>query len=362
LTDDLISKGLDPGSGPQIVTYLSDMHERCRPHDASSAPIRRKTLMPPRMTHRGPAWPELPYAAWKDTYATLHLWTQIVGKIRLVQTPWLNHSWHVVLYLSDRGLTTSPIPYGDRTFQLDFDFLNHVLWASTDDGFYKKIGLFPRPVAEFYADLMQSLSELGIEIHIHGMPNEIPNPIRFSEDRTHASYDQDYAQRLWRILLQVHRVLYAFRSSFIGKCGPVHFFWGSFDLAVTRFSGRRAPLHPGGVPYLPDAVAQEAYSHEVSSAGFWPGNDALQYPAFYSYAYPEPPGFSSAGILPPQAFYSEELSEYILPYDAVRTAEDPDRVLMDFLTSTYEAAASRGKWDRFALECRIGVPGKPRTI
>ena len=318
--------------------------------------------MPPRMNYGKPVWPELSYSAWKDTYATLHLWTQIVGKIRLAQTPWLNHSWQVVLYVSARGLTTSPIPYGPRTFQLDFDFLKHVLSVSADDGSYKEIGLFPRSVAEFYAELMQALSELAIHIHIYEMPNEIPEPIRFSQDRTHASYEQHYAQRLWQILLQVERVFYEFRSSFIGKCSPVHFFWGSFDLAVTRFSGRRAPLHPGGVPYLPDAVAQDAYSHEVSSAGFWPGGDGLEYPAFYSYAYPEPPGFSSAVVRPAEAFYSEDLSEYILPYDVVRTAEDPDRVLMDFLTSTYEAAASTGKWDRPALESGIGVPGRPRTI
>jgi len=318
--------------------------------------------MSPRMDGLKSAWPELPYAAWKDTYATLHLWTQMVGKIRLVQTPWLNHSWHVVLYVSPRGLTTSAIPYGDRTFQLDFDFLNHVLLASTDDGSVRQIGLFPRSVAEFYADLMQSLAELGIEIHISEMPNELPEPIRFSEDRTHASYDPDYVQRLWRILLQVERVLYEFRTAFIGKCSPVHFFWGSFDLAVTRFSGRRAPLHPGGVPFLPDAVAQEAYSHEVSSAGFWPGNDVIPYPAFYSYAYSEPSGFARAAIRPVEAFYSEDLSEYILPYEAVRTAADPDQALMDFLSSTYEAAASLGKWDRAALECAIGVPGRPRAI
>ncbi|MGO8842056.1 MAG: DUF5996 family protein [Methyloceanibacter sp.] len=314
------------------------------------------------MKHGRSTWPELPYSAWKDTYATLHLWTQIVGKIRLTQTPWLNHSWHVVLYVSARGLTTSTIPYGHRTFQLDFDFLKHVLWVSTDDGSYKEIDLRPRPVAEFYADLMRALSELGFDIRIHDMPNEIPEPIRFGEDRTHAAYDPDYAQRFWRILLQVERVLYEFRTSFIGKCSPVHFFWGSFDLAVTRFSGRRAPLHPGDVPYLPDAVAQEAYSHEVSSAGFWPGSEGIEYPAFYSYAYPEPAGFSSAAIRPKEAFYDEKLSEYILPYDVVRTNKDPDRVLMGFLQSTYEAAALAAKWDRAALECGIGVPGRPRAI
>ena len=308
------------------------------------------------------AWPELPYTAWKDTYATLHLWTQIAGKIRLARTPWLNHSWHVVLYVSARGLTTSPIPFGDRSFQLDFDFLDHVLRASVSDGGQKEIALFPRSVADFYADLMRSLAELGIEVRINELPNEIPDAIRFSEDHAHASYDRDYAERNWRVLLQVNRVLHGFRTSFIGKCSPVHFFWGSFDLAVTRFSGRRAPLHPGGVPNLPDAVTQEAYSHEVSSAGFWPGSAGVEYPAFYSYAYPEPPGFSAAPIRPKEAFYSNDLREYVLPYDAVRSAPDPDGLLMDFLISTYEAAAVLGKWDRAALECDIGVPGRPRRL
>jgi hypothetical protein len=318
--------------------------------------------MPQSRNLPGSAWPELPYSAWKDTYATLHLWTQIVGKVRLAQTPWLNHSWHVVLYVSARGLSTSPIPYGHRTFQLDFDFLQHVLWIATADGCHKRMDLSPRSVAEFYADLMRSLSDIGIHIRIYDMPNEIAEPIRFSKDRTHASYEPEFAQRFWRILSQVERVLFEFRTSFLGKCSPVHFFWGSFDLAVTRFSGRRAPLHPGGVPYLPDTVAQEAYSHEVSSAGFWPGGDGAEYPAFYSYAYPQPAGFSSAAIRPKEAFYSEKLSEYILPYDAVRISKDPDRVLMDFLQSTYEAAASAGNWDRAALECPIGVPGRPRAI
>lgn len=316
--------------------------------------------MPPVV--RQTAWPELPYEAWQDTYATLHMWSQIVGKIRLVQTPWLNHSWHVVLYVSARGLTTSPIPFGDRSFQLDFDFLDHVLRASVSDGGQKEIALFPRSVADFYADLMRSLAELGIEVRINELPNEIPDAIRFSEDHAHASYDRDYAERHWRVLLQVNRVLHGFRTSFIGKCSPVHFFWGSFDLAVTRFSGRRAPLHPGGVPNLPDAVTQEAYSHEVSSAGFWPGSAGVEYPAFYSYAYPEPPGFSAAPIRPKEAFYSNDLREYVLPYDAVRSAPDPDGLLIDFLISTYEAAAVLGKWDRAALECDIGVPGRPRRL
>lgn len=308
-------------------------------------------------------WPELSYAVWKDTYATLHLWTQIVGKIRLAQTPWVNHSWHVTLYVSPRGLTTSPIPYGKRTFELEFDFLQHVLRATTDEGSIREIALHPRAVAEFYGHVMKALSELGIEVHIHDMPNEIPDPIRFTEDYAHASYDGECAERFWRILLQVDRVLHDFRTAFIGKCSPVHFFWGSFDLAVTRFSGRRAPLHPGGVPFLPDRVTQEAYSHEVSSAGFWPGTkDILEEPAFYSYAYPEPPGFLSVAIRPAQAYYHETFSEYVLPYDAVRTAEDPDRVLMSFLTSTYEAAANNGGWDRKNLETTLGIPGKPRSL
>jgi hypothetical protein len=333
-------------------------------HDASTLPIGFETPRLARMTYRGPAWPELPYAAWKDTYATLQLWTQIVGKIRLVQTPWLNHSWHIVLYVTARGLTTSPIPYGARTFQLDFDFLDHLLRVSTGDGGQKEVALSPRSVADFYADLMGSLSELGFEVRVHELPNEIPEAIRFSEDRTHVSYDRDFAQRFWRILVQSERVLSRFRTSFIGKCSPVHFFWGSFDLAVTRFSGRRAPPFPteGGVPNLPADVAREAYSHEVSSAGFWPGGQGIDYPAFYSYAFPAPPSFASAKVRPSEAFWSRDLSEYILPYDAVRTARDPDQTLMDFLTSTYEAAASAGNWDRSALECPIGVPGKPRKV
>ncbi|MGV1013918.1 MAG: DUF5996 family protein [Methyloceanibacter sp.] len=314
------------------------------------------------MSDRDAIWPELPYAAWKDTYATLHLWTQMAGKIRMAQTPWINHSWHVVLYVSARGLTTSPIPYGHRTFELEFDFLKHVLRIVTDDGAVKEIGLLPRTVADFYAELMQTLSGLGLDIAIDEVPNEIPDAIPFSQDRLHASYDPDYAKRHWRLLLQAHRVMTLFRSSFIGKCSPVHFFWGSFDLAVTRFSGRKAPLHPGGVPNLPDPVTQEAYSHEVSSAGFWPGNDALPYPAFYSYAYPEPAGFSTTPVRPKEAFYSQELREFILPYEAMRTASDPDRLLLDFLISTYEAAASNGNWDRAALECGIGVPGRPRPL
>ncbi len=309
-------------------------------------------------------WPELPYEAWKDTCLTLQLWTQIVGKIRLVQTPWLNHSWHVVLYASARGLTTSPIPYGDRTFELDFDFLDHVLRVSTSDGGQKEIALYPRSVADFYAELMRSLSSLGIDVRINELPNEIPDAIRFSEDHVHASYDREFAQRFWRILVQSTRVLARFRTSFIGKCSPVHFFWGSFDLAVTRFSGRRAPPFSGAgsVPNMPEAVVLDAYSHEVSSAGFWPGGQGVDYAAFYSYAAPSPPGFGKSPVRPQEAFWNQDLNQYLLPYDAVRTAGDPEEMLMEFLTSTYEAAASAGNWDRAALETPVGVPGVPRKV
>jgi hypothetical protein len=310
------------------------------------------------------AWPELPLAAWKDTYATLHLWTQIAGKIRLVQTPWLNHSWHVVLYVTPRGLTTSAIPYGDRSFQLDFDFIDHALLMSTSDGGRSDVKLAPRTVADFYRDVMQSLSALGIDLRINDLPNEIPDAIRFSEDRVHAAYDPEYAERFWRILVQCERVLSRFRTGFIGKCSPVHFFWGSFDMAVTRFSGRKAPpfTPSGAVPNMPAAVELDAYSHECSSAGFWPGGQGVDYPAFYSYAAPAPDGFSTASVRPAEAFWNQDLNQFNLPYDAVRTAADPDATLMEFLITTYEAAASAGKWDRAALECPLGVPGVPRPV
>jgi hypothetical protein len=307
-------------------------------------------------------WPELPTAAWRDTCATLHLWTQIVGKIRLTKTPWLNHSWHVTLYVSARGLTTSPIPDGARTFQIDFDFIEHGLRVSTSDGEQRQFALAGHSVASFYAAVMAALRDLGIDAAIDEMPNELPDPIRFSHDNKHASYDPDAVRRFFQILANSDRVFKQFRTGFLGKASPVHFFWGSFDLAVTRFSGRGAPRHPGGVPNLPDAVAHEAYSHEVSSAGFWPGSGAVDYPAFYSYAYPEPAGFRTTEVRPDAAFFSEALGEFILPYDAVRSADDPDEALLDFLQSTYEAAAISGKWDREALECVRGEPGVVRQI
>ncbi|BCH25808.1 DUF5996 family protein [Mesorhizobium sp. L-8-3] len=308
-------------------------------------------------------WPDLPYAAWKETRDTLHLWTQIVGKIRLKYEPWLNHSWHVPLYVTARGLTTSPIPGGARAFQIDFDFIDHLLWVRTSDGHLRQIILAPKPVADFYDEVGIALAELGLDMDITTIPSEIPDGIPFDQDRTHASYDPDHANRFWRILLSTHEVLSRFRTGFLGKVSPVHFFWGSFDLAVTRFSGRTAPLHPGGVPNLPDAVAREAYSHEVSSAGFWPGSSGpVEYAAFYSYAYPTPDGFAAASVRPAAAFFSKELGEFILPYDAVRTATDPDQSLMEFLESTYEAAANLGSWDRIGLECGLGAPGRPRLV
>jgi hypothetical protein len=307
-------------------------------------------------------WPELPLAAWRETCATLHLWTQIVGKIRLARTPWLNHSWHVALYVTPYGLATSPIPDGTRTFQIDFDFIHHHLQISTSNGASRQLALSGHSVASFYNALMTALAELGIHIAIDDMPNELPDPIRFSADNLHASYDPDAVRRFLQVLVNADRVFKEFRTGFLGKASPVHFFWGSFDLAVTRFSGRRAPRHPGGVPHLSDAVACEAYSHEVSSAGFWPGSGAIDYPAFYSYAYPEPAGFRSTRVRPAAAFFCESLGEFILPYDAVRTATDPDRTLLEFLESTYEAAAVAAKWDREALECATGKPGVVRAI
>jgi hypothetical protein len=307
-------------------------------------------------------WPELPTAAWRETYQTLHLWTQIIGKIRLARTPWLNHSWHVTLYVAARGLTTSPIPDGLRTFQIDFDFIDHALRISASDGAQRQFSLAGQSVASFYAAVMADLADLGIHIAIDEMPNELPEPICFSQDVGHASYDPDAVRRFFQILVSADRIFKQFRTGFLGKASPVHFFWGSFDLAVTRFSGRRAPRHPGGVPHLSDEVACEAYSHEESSAGFWPGSGAIDYPAFYSYAYPEPTGFRTTRVRPDAAFFSEALGEFILPYDAVRTAAWPDQALLEFLQSTYEAAANAAKWHRDALECPLGQPGVVRQI
>lgn len=296
------------------------------------------------------AWPALPFNKWSETCATLHMWTQIVGKIRLVQSPWLNHSWHATLYVTSRGLTTLPIPYGNRTFQIDFDFISHRLVIATSDGSVEQLELKPRTCADFYADLFARLSKLGLDVKIHKAPNEVANPIPFDVDDTHASYDAQYANRFWRVLVQIDRVFKQFRARFIGKCSPIHFFWGSFDMAVTRFSGRKAPEHPGGVPNLPDWVTREAYSHEVSSAGFWPGNEQMPEAIFYAYAYPEPPGFSSSVVKPDAAFYSKDLKEFVLPYEALRKEASPDDALLEFLQTTYEAAANNGSWPRSELE------------
>ena len=304
------------------------------------------------MPSHAASWPPLPLDAWSATCTTLHLFTQIVGKVRLALTPWVNHSWHVTLYLTARGLTTSPIPYHSRTFQIDFDFVDHQLLVLASDGAAGGFALEPQSVATFYARLMEEMERLGIQVSICRIPNEVVEPIRFDQDEIHNAYDSEYVERYWHILLQSDRVFKAFRARFVGKCSPVHFFWGAPDLAVTRFSGRSAPQHPGGVPHLPDWVAQEAYSQEVSSCGFWAGGGPIPYAAFYSYAYPEPAGFSAARVKPGSAFYSTDLREFILPYDAVRQSQSPDETLLDFLQTTYEAAADLAKWDRDALERR----------
>lgn len=306
-------------------------------------------------------WPDLPYPDWRDTAATLQLWTQIVGKVRLMLTPWVNHSWQVPLYVTARGLGTSAIPVDKEILEIEFDFIGHRLLVRTSRGEERALPLKPQAVAEFYRRVIDLLDEIGIDLAIDEMPSEVPNAICFSDDRTHASYDADAAHAFWRALIQVDRIFKLFRTGFLGKVSPIHFFWGSFDLAVTRFSGRRAPPHPGGVPGLPDAVTREAYSHEVSSAGFWPGNDAFPRAAFYSYAYPEPAGFRQSSV-PTGAHFEAALGEFILPYDAVRTAPDPDALLLDFLSSTYAAAADAAGWDRAALECAFGVPDQVRQV
>ena len=290
------------------------------------------------------SWPVLRFEEWQDTLATLHMWTQVVGKIRLVQTPLVNHWWNVPLYVSARGLTTSAMPYRDRIFEIEFDFIDHNLLIECSDGTIKTLALRPQSVAAFYHEVMSALRDLGIEIKIWTMPVEVPDPIRFEEDVDHASYDADYANRFWRALVKIDEVLKEFRAGFIGKVSPVHFFWGSFDLAVTRFSGRRAPERPEA-----DSMTREAYSHEVISHGFWPGNKDMQ-AAFYSYTTPEPAGLAQAQVLPAATFYNQEMKEFFLPYDAVRQSSSPESSLKEFLESTYEAGADLAQWDRAALE------------
>jgi len=306
-------------------------------------------------------WPALDYAQWRDTALTLQLWTQIVGKVRLALTPWRNHGWQVPLYVTARGLGTSAIPTAAGAIDIEFDFVDHRLVCRSSTGRSEAIELRPMSVAAFYGKVMAALEDLGTPIHIHRLPNEVADPIPFDEDEQHASYDAEAAHRFWQALLQVDRIFGLFRSGFLGKVSPVHFFWGSFDLAMTRFSGRKAPLHPGGVPGLPDDITREAYSHEVSSAGFWPGSDNFPQAAFYSYAYPEPSGFRDAPI-PKEATFEEAMGEFVLSYDAVRNAADPDALLLDFLSATYAAAADAAGWDRAALECELGMPGRPRAV
>ena len=294
---------------------------------------------------RETAWPSLPLQSWQDTYATLHMWTQVVGKIRLQLTPKLNHWWNVPLYVSSRGLTTSPIPCGQRTFEIQFDFIDHKLAITTSDGLVDHLQLRPMTVADFYHEVMAHLSALGLEVRINTKPCEVPDPIAFERDIVHAAYDPEYANRFWRILVTVNSIFLEFRSRFLGKCSPVHFFWGSFDLAVSRFSGRRAPERPGA-----DAITRAAYSHEVISAGFWPGGGSVSGPAFYSYTVPEPEGYSLARVQPGPSFYDPQLREFLLMYDDIRAADSPRSALLDFLQSTYEAGANLGRWDRNALE------------
>jgi hypothetical protein len=293
-------------------------------------------------------WPALPIAEWADTCATLQLWMQVVGKVRLALVPPINHSWNVTLYPTIRGVSTAPMPYGRGLLQIDFDFIDHVLVVESSQSGRRTIPLVPMTAAAFYRAVMKALDELHTPVHIWPMPMEIADPIRLDKDEEHAAYDAEYAQRFWRVLLQTMRVFTAFRARFRGKVSPIHLFWGAMDLACTRFSGRIAPPHPS-MPGLPDRVTRDAYSHEVSSAGFWPGGGGMD-AMFYSYAYPEPPGYREYAIRPDAAAFSEAFGEFVLPYDAMRKAEDPDAALMEFLQSTYEAAAECARWDRNALE------------
>jgi hypothetical protein len=290
-------------------------------------------------------WPNLPLNEWQDTYATLHMWTQIVGKVRLALSPPINHWWEVPLYVNSAGLTTSAIPYGPGVFEIQFDFLHHELTIHTSTGASRAMKLVPRSVADFYREFMAVLSDLDIAVKIWKMPCEVPNPIAFDQDTQHASYDREYASRFWRILVSVEKIFQEFRAGFIGKVSPVHFFWGSFDLAVTRFSGKRAPERPGA-----DPIAREAYSHEVISTGFWPGGGDIKGAAFYAYAAPEPAGFAESPVRPKAAYYHPQLKEFLLMYDDVRTSPSPRGTLMEFLQSTYDAGADLGRWDRKELE------------
>ncbi|GAB3796672.1 DUF5996 family protein [Spirosoma humi] len=298
-------------------------------------------------------WPQLDFAAWSPTLTTLHLWTQIVGKVRLRQMPWINHSWHVSLYVSPSGLTTGSVPYKQGVFQLDFDFLTHYLRISTSTGAQAAVKLYPRSVASFYQELMEQLDRLAIDVTIQGTPNEVEVAIPFHEDEIHCAYDAPMVGRFWQALVSIHTVFTRFRAGFTGKCSPVHFFWGSFDLAVTRFSGRRAPLHPGGAPNMSTRVMQEAYSHEVSSVGFWPGSEQFPQAVFYSYCYPTPSDFGQQPVEPAEAYFSPEMGEFLLPYDVVRQSADAEQTLLAFLQTTYDAAVSTAHWNRKELDCDL---------
>jgi hypothetical protein len=306
--------------------------------------------------------PDIPYPRWKPTGASLHMWLQIVGKFRLANTPWVNHSWHATFYVTGRGLTTSLVPGRDAGYEVVFDFLDQVLRITSTRGEVEAFALEPMPVAAFHERFLAALSRLGAPTRVHHAPNEVPAPVPFREQTAPGAYDPAAAQDFWRALVASDTVFREFRTGFLGKVSPVHLFWGSVDLAVTRFSGRAAPVHPGGFPALPDTVTREAYSHEVISAGFWPGGGPIEAPAYYCYAYPSPAGLAQAPVEPAAAYYAEAAGEFLLPYDAVRTAADPEAVLRRFLVTTYEAAASRAGWDRASLECESGRPGVPRAV
>lgn len=307
-------------------------------------------------------WPDIPYPAWQETCTNLHMWLQIIGKYRLARTPWVNHSWHATLYPTARGLSTGLIPDRNASVQVDLDLIDHRLMVQSTSGSSRELALGPMPVATFDQMLRKLLAEIGATAAYDGRPNEVPDPVPFAAQTGPGAYDAAAVRRFWQALVAIERVFQQFRTGFLGKVSPVHLFWGSFDLAVTRFSGRLAPLHPGGIPALPDAVTREAYSHEVSSAGFWPGGGPIDYPAFYAYTYPVPGGFDAAPIEPGDAFFDPALGEFILPYDAVRSAAEPEAMLLRFLESTYAAAAGLGNWDRASLECGMGVQGVPRRM
>ena len=308
------------------------------------------------------AWPDIPYTRWKPTGESLHMWAQIVGKFRFTLTPWINHSWQAAFYANARGFTTSLIPLPDGGCEAAFDFIDHDLVITRSNGASERLALEDMSVAAFHSAFVAALDRLDIHAPMHGAPNEVADPVPFVQQTDPGVYDPAVAADFWRAFLNIDRVFKYFRTGFLGKSSPVHLFWGSFDVALTRFSGRRAPMHPGGIPALPDRVTREAYSHEVSSAGFWPGGGGIDEPTFYAYVYPTPDGFKDTKVLPEAAFYHEPLGEFVLPYEAVRTASDPDATLLEFLQTTYEAAAQLGGWDRAALECGFGAPGEPGQV